>query len=407
MMEDNSRNSGDNRHSHAPNPNRARFLYLANIVLLCTVTLAALVAGGIFLWRNREIEREKQALQRQLDAVEGESKTLYTSEELDEAREAGRQSGASEERSGILMQIQSDMESGGSTASMLRRLFPDDIVVVNGGKYYFYPVLSSIPGNSFSSGDFELNEAGRLVYKGNGSLNILSGIDVSAADGDIDWTLVAEDDVAFAMLCAGGRTVSEPVKDASGEDADGGSSETSGSSAAEESEEEEDNAPGKIEDDGSLSVNMSGAAEAGLGIGVYWNLGATTEDEAKEEADHLVELLDSYRSRITYPVAVWINVPTDTDRNAAMSRSVLTSCVSDFCGIIADAGYQPEVYGNLAALVMLTDPQKLQSYPRWISNSGASLYFPYEFNLWQYSSTGTVQGISNEVHLDARLSQTE
>lgn len=400
-MEDSGRN---NKANHRSNPNRRHAFYLANVILLCTVTLAAIAAGGVFLWQEHQTEKEKQALQRRLDAVEGESRTLYTGEELDEAREAGRQEGISSENSRLLMQIQSDMESGGSTASMLRKLFPDDVVVVNAGKYYFYPILSSLPENPFSSGDFELNEAGRLVYKGSEGISMTSGIDVSAVDGEIDWTAVSEDDVAFAMICAGGRITNNPAGDA-----DAGAAGTTDSGSADtgenESEGEDRNVPGTIAADESLSANISGAADAGLGVGVYWNLGAVSVDEAQEEADYLVQELEKDQNRITLPVAVCLNVPADTDRTAGQSRSTWDSYVREFCSTISEAGYQPMVYGNLAALVMLSDPQRLQDYPRWIANSGASLYFPYDFSMWQYSSNGAVQGIAGDVHLDVRISR--
>ena len=62
------------------------------------------------------------------------------------------------------------------------------------------------------------------------------------------------------------------------------------------------------------------------------------------------------------------------------------------------------IYGNLASFVMMLNIENLEKYDKWISNTGASLYFPYRFSMWQYSSAGTVHGISTEVGLDVSLS---
>ncbi len=354
---------------------RAHFWYQANIILLCSVTLLSLAASVLFFLQTRTAQKEKNELSGKLEALEGDQKTLYTEEEVQEKMEQARSSAGETERHRILMQIQSDMESGGSTASMLRSLFSDDIVVVSGGKYYFYPILNSVSRNAFQSGDFSLSDDGRLQYDGKDKVTLQSGIDVSEENGDIDWTLVSEDDIAFAMVCAGGRL----------------------------SPDENEESGGGIADDEKMGENIEGASKAGLNVGVSYILGATSKDEAETEAAHLVGRLEPYQSRVTYPVAVWVNVPSETDRTAGQSRAEWTDYVLTFCEKLEEAGYQPMIYGNLASFVMMLNMEDLEKYDKWIANTGASLYFPYQFSMWQYSVNGTVPGITTEVGLDASL----
>lgn len=354
-------------------PGNRQFLYLMNMIVLCCVTLLSLAAAGIFLLRARDAAAQSTSLQSELDAVKGSAKTLYTEDEVSARESQARDAGATSEKRKILMQIQSSMESGGSTASMLRSLFSEDIVVVNGGKYYFYPILNAVKRNSFQQDDFSLTDDGRLQYIGSDKVTLQSGVNVSEENGDIDWQLVSEDDVSFAMICAGGR-------------------------------KSDDSGESRVFEDQNLEDNINGASEVGLHVGVYYILDLSKKDEVQEEAEELVQRLDAYQSKISYPVALWVNAPSEEDRQAHQSKADWTDYVISFCDVLEDAGYEPMIYGNLASFVMMLNIENLEKYDKWISNTGASLYFPYRFSMWQYSSAGTVHGISTEVGLDVSLS---
>ncbi len=354
-------------------PGTRQFWYLMNMIILCCITLLSLAAAVAFLLRARDAVTESASLQSELDAVKGSAKTLYTEDEVSSRENQARDAGATAEKRKILMQIQSSMESGGSTASMLRSLFSEDIVVVNGGKYYFYPILNAVKRNSFQQDDFSLTDDGRLQYTGSGQVTLQSGINVSEENGDIDWQLVSEDDVSFAMICAGGR-------------------------------KNDDSGESNVFEDKNLADNINGAAEAGLHVGIYYILDLSKKDEVQKEAEDLVQRLDAYQNKISYPVALWVNAPSEEDRQAHQSKTDWTDYVNSFCEVLEDAGYEPMIYGNLASFVMMLNIENLENYDKWIANTGASLYFPYRFSMWQYSSAGTVHGISTEVGLDVSLS---
>lgn len=114
------------------NPNKIRTGYLVNILFLCAIILGILALCVILIFKLRSANKNLTALNERIDAVEGEKDKLYTEEELSSEVEAARKSSASKERTGMLQQIQTSLESGESTTTMLRRLFPDDLVVKNG-----------------------------------------------------------------------------------------------------------------------------------------------------------------------------------------------------------------------------------------------------------------------------------
>ena len=168
------------------NPNRERTVYLFNIIVLCLITLASLAAGVFMLFRMRSLTYELNRVSNELDAVEGENKTVYTAEELEKKVKEAENTAAGKARHELLMQIESSLESGSSTLSMLRELFSEDLVVMSGGKDYFYPVLNSLEKNSLSSSDFRLDDTGFLSYQGSDAhVSVIRGIDVSQANGQI------------------------------------------------------------------------------------------------------------------------------------------------------------------------------------------------------------------------------
>ena len=88
--------------------------------------------------------------------------TVYTDAQIEKIKYAAMET----EKNRLLLDIQSSFESGKSTISMLRDLFPGDLVVMWEGRYYFYPVNRSLAENIFDESDFSLGEHGFMEYKG-------------------------------------------------------------------------------------------------------------------------------------------------------------------------------------------------------------------------------------------------
>ena len=210
----------ENREPEKSNPNHRKVFYFLNILFMCMITAASLAMTVILFVRLERLRSEKQ--------VEG---SIYTDSQIEKIRYGAAQA----ERNRLLLEIQSSFESGNSTStiSMLRNLFPGDLVVMWEGRYYFYPVDRNLQTNPFSETDFAQGEKGGMEYIGeDAGVSVNRGVDVSALNGEINWAKVAEEQIAFAMIRAAVR-----------------------------------NADGELVQDERFQENMSGAKSVGLRIG--------------------------------------------------------------------------------------------------------------------------------------------
>ena len=345
----------ENREPEKSNPNHRKVFYFLNILFMCMITAASLAMTVILFVRLERLRSEKQ--------VEG---SIYTDSQIEKIRYGAAQA----ERNRLLLEIQSSFESGNSTISMLRNLFPGDLVVMWEGRYYFYPVDRNLQTNPFSETDFAQGEKGGMDYIGeDAGVSVNRGIDVSALNGEINWAKVAEEQIAFAMIRAAVR-----------------------------------NADGELVQDERFQENMSGAKSVGLRIGCYVDLDADSEKAAEEIADFVLSNLSMSQQEMGAPVAVRVQIPDHTSSLNGQTREEWTQGVRAFCAKIKKAGYEPVIYANTAAFHMLLNMAELEEYDKWIADYGDYLYFPYKFKCWQYSLKGTVNGIEGDVALDLSVS---
>ncbi len=224
--------------------------------------------------------------------------------------------------------------------------------------------LEGMPLNPYDKDAFSLDEKGRVTYEHNGR-RARAGIDVSTHQKDIDWPAVAADGIEFAMLRLGHRGYSE----------------------------------GGLFLDQAFEQNLRGALDAGLDVGVYFFSQAITPEEAEEEADYLLEVLDG--QELAFPVAFdWESIPGDEARTDGLDGETLTRCAVAFCERVRDAGYRPAVYFNRTQGYLRYDLRDLTEYDLWLAEYDAVPDFYYHFDLWQYSHSGRVAGIEGDVDLD-------
>ncbi|MDO4176783.1 MAG: GH25 family lysozyme [Bacillota bacterium] len=159
---------------------------------------------------------------------------------------------------------------------------------------------------------------------------------------------------------------------------------------------------GKHNPDSVFDNNIRGAYKAGLKIGVYYYSTATTSSEALSEAKYTVELLKNYKDMITLPVAF------DYETGGRLSASVMkksgnASCTA-YCDYIKSSGYTPMVYANYVTLTNYLDYKTLEGkYPIWLANyttSGSATTYPGNYCIWQYSSSGKVNGLSGSIDIN-------
>lgn len=221
---------------------------------------------------------------------------------------------------------------------------------------------SSSPGYNWENLE---NENGRMVYYEDGDAVSATGIDVSDLQGDIDWYAVKSDGVDFAMLRCGRRGQTE----------------------------------GGLYTDSRFFQNVTGATQAGLPFGVYFYSQAVNEQEAKEEAEYVLSLINGCGVR--YPVVYdQENVTGAEARANGLSSEQLTKNAQTFCSTVRNAGYTPMIYGNQYDLSRLSVSQLECSiwYAEYDCKHPTSTF--HDLIMWQYSHTGTVSGVSTQVDLN-------
>ena len=223
------------------------------------------------------------------------------------------------------------------------------------------PIDGELAVNAWSAGDFTRDERGWTACEG-----AVTGIDVSAHQGEIDWQAVADSGVEFAMIRAGYRGYGPE---------------------------------GKLMEDEKFHTNVRGALAAGLEVGVYFFSQATNVWEAEEEAQLLLRSLEGYP--VTMPVVFdWERIHHSAARTDGVEGKTVTLMAQAFCGLVEQAGYTPGVYFNQDMGYLELELDQLADYVFWLAEYGDAPGFYYGFDLWQYSSQGTVPGVSTPVDLN-------
>ncbi len=335
-----------------------------SIIFLSLVSLMALSLSIALLIKNATLQRRENAVVSELDALNEEG--YYTKAEAEKLVESARIEAEENTRKSIRQMIQEKLENGEGTTAAIRSLFPDQIVVASSGRYYFFPITDEIERHGFAEDDFVVGEDGFLDYVGDDpNVQVKNGIDVSRFQGDIDWEKVAGAGVDYAIIRAGLRGTTE----------------------------------GKLLEDDCFVDNIEGAIKNGIEVGVYFYSQAVDEVEAAEEVQMLLDLIEPYN--ITYPVVIDVeSADSDTARTAKMTTDQYETVVKTFCDMVSNAGYKPMIYGNVKSFTLLMDAVDVDDYDIWIAYYGLPLYYPYHFDMWQYTSSGSIDGIDGEVDLN-------
>lgn len=158
---------------------------------------------------------------------------------------------------------------------------------------------------------------------------------------------------------------------------------------------------GQITLDDNFVENIEAAIEAGLDIGIYFYSQAINQEEATQEANFVIQNLEPYRASINYPIAFDMeNVANDRARIDGLSRDDKTTITTTFLSGIQAAGYVPMIYGNKEWLIKNVDLTKLQDYDVWLSEDENIPDYPYLYTMWQYTTTGTVNGVTGDAGLN-------
>lgn len=192
------------------------------------------------------------------------------------------------------------------------------------------------------------------------------GIDVSQWQGEIDWRKVKAAGVEFAMIRVGyqkgygGEYVLDPY----------------------------------------FRANMAGATELGLPVGVYFYSYADSVEEAKSQAEWVVQQLGDFEVKlgVAFDWEDWGNF-----NKVKMSFYKINRVAETFLDTIAELGakatlpYEGMLYGSKVYLERIW---QLDKYPIWLAQYYDRVTYEGDYMIWQMSDSGRVDGIEGDVDID-------
>lgn len=339
----------------------------------CMLLLVGMFCGGMLLQKYERDRQEggsagkgtDQSEENPVPALSGD--IVYSQEELDARIAEAVQTADREEADRILGEIKEALSQGTTIrAETIRPYYPDDLVVVSGGRFHFVPIDRSLKLNDYNVANLNKLDTGEFQYLTDGQVTSHKGIDVSTYQGNIDWNLVAQDGVEFAIIRVGLR---------------GYGSE------------------GNMKEDAQFKANIEGASAAGVKVGVYFFTQAITEAEVDEEVQFVLDSIAPYK--IDCPVVLDVEkVNKEGARMNKLTPEERTALALRFCQKIEDAGYQPMLYHNTEMGALMIDIAAFEKYDKWYASYSDKMFYPYAYKIWQYSDKGRVNGISGDVDMN-------
>lgn len=160
-----------------------------------------------------------------------------------------------------------------------------------------------------------------------------------------------------------------------------------------------DTADGSIYEDTTASAHINGAQANKMNVGLYIFSQAVDSNEAVEEADYVLNLIDQYDWDIDMPIIIDREAGRMTKRltNAKLSKAKETAVVQAFADEITSAGYKAGVYASYSWYNTKMNADDLVDCAIWIARynnmttSNAKSGTPYadvlcDYEFWQYSS---------------------
>lgn len=190
------------------------------------------------------------------------------------------------------------------------------------------------------------------------------GIDVSTHQKEIDWQQVKAAGVEFVMIRLGYRG----------------------------------SVQGLLFEDEWAQINYQGAKAAGLKVGGYFFSQSVSVEEAIEEARYAMEIIKDWD--LDMPLVYDWEFIQEGYRTDVVDAQLLTDCTRAFCNTAEAEGYDTMVYFNPDQSRKQMYLEELTDYGFWLAMYSDHMTYEYKVDMWQYTCTGTVPGISGNVDIN-------
>lgn len=187
----------------------------------------------------------------------------------------------------------------------------------------------------------------------------MKGIDVSHWQGSIDWGKVKASGIQFAIIKTGGS--------------DAG-----------------------FYKDSRFETNYAGCKTAGIHVGAYYFVGKDCTSKADGETDARRFIEQMKGKQFDMPVYLDFEAPTAGNVNGNTQAAI------GFCKVLENAGYFAGIYASdISGFKERLHASALKQFTWWVARYGSKPVFATaSLGIWQYSSTGKVNGINGNVDMD-------
>lgn len=210
------------------------------------------------------------------------------------------------------------------------------------------------------------------------NMKIQHGIDVSYHNGNLDWSVIKNAGVEFAILRAAYRGYGDE---------------------------------GTLLKDSKFAEYIRGAQSYGIPVGAYIYSQAITTKEAVQEANYILNIVKNYSLDLPIVFDYEFSPSSKGRTNLAwaegeLNKTKMTNITLAFCNTIKSAGYDVMVYANKTFLTKNIDHEVIENagYDVWLAhyvnqneNNYQGTNYTGDFKIWQYTSTGRIPGIADKV----------
>ena len=197
----------------------------------------------------------------------------------------------------------------------------------------------------------------------------LAGIDVSEHNQNIDFKQVKDSGIDFVYMRIGWRGYLEGI----------------------------------LHEDKNFKTNYQNAKENNLLVGVYFFSQAINENEAIEEAEYLLKILND--REIDLPIVYDFEyILEDKARSDDITKEQCTKNALAFFSILEN-DYDVALYANSVLLNDYYDMDILKEYKLWFAQYNDVPNTEHDFFIWQYTNIGKVPGINGDTDLDIMFIQ--
>ncbi len=152
-----------------------------------------------------------------------------------------------------------------------------------------------------------------------------------------------------------------------------------------------------IAEDDLFYTHFKNAQSYSVPFGVYFYSLAVTVEQAVEEAEWIIQTLKRYNCKPEMPI--YIDMEDYIVQNETTNRK-RTDIAKAFCQTLLDNGYYPGVYANKYWLSELLFANELSDCSIWVAQYASECSYSGSYDMWQYTETGTVNGITGNVDVN-------